>query len=200
MSAPVAKKPSTSSAGLEELTTRSIRLEELYDAGTVKRFHCHPAGVQQTIAEHVYGSLLVATELVGMNRKRAAEEGLSISLEKIYGALLIHDAPELETGDIPAPTKRASEQLRCAIAGMEANFYDRLQIKVPDLNRVEEDIVHASDTLDLIFTTLRAREHGNRHPKLERILENAFDYLEELRHLAGIDEFAYYLSERWGKV
>ncbi len=159
---------------LEWMTDRSWeRIQELYQAGEVKRLHTVPTHRQQSIAEHVYGSLLLAMELcasVGMGDKERAE---------VLVTLLYHDAPEVATGDIPAPVKREDPAIKAALDTLEERFYNRLSIALPSLAAAQRSIVHASDTLDLAFTCLRERGLGNRNPRLYTVFNNCMWYLVE---------------------
>lgn len=178
------------------------RVEKLYDAGGVKRMHAVPTLRLHTIAEHVYGSTLIAVELFNLNVKVAAAEGLSLSWENIVSALLVHDAPEVDTGDIPAPVKRASKEISDAIEELETRFYEDFGIwnPGPSLNRLEKDIVKAADCLDLAMLCVRERLMGNRHPELWSVFYNALDYTYEKRNLDGVQNIRKYMYDVWRSV
>jgi 5'-deoxynucleotidase len=176
------------------------RLRTLYDAGDVKRMHCIPTIRSHAIAEHVYGSLLIAVELINLNRTSAAKEVLNISLERVMLALMVHDAPEVVTGDVPAPVKRKYPALREFYDSMDTEFYLKVDIQLPQLNKIENAIVRASDTLDLGMLCLREREMGNRHPYLHRVMKNVLDYAEEVSYIAGVTELREHLIEEWEKL
>lgn len=79
---------------------------QLYrDAGGVKRYHVKRTHRTQTVAEHTFGMLMLV--------KQVLEKTVVSDFDKsrIYEAVLHHDLPELFTGDIPAPIKRAHPQL-----------------------------------------------------------------------------------------
>lgn len=200
LSAPTVKESSGSSTALDagKLAELFTRLESLYAAGDVKRCHTVQTLRTYTIAEHVYGSMLIARELVALNQNHAAAEyGLSISLKDVLEALLLHDAPEYATGDIPAPVKRADDAISKALDRLEAKYYAHHAITVPQLNPVERDIVRVSDTLDLGMFLLRERRLGNRNPHLTTILKNVLAYTYEQRHLVGVNEFRSYLHHEF---
>lgn len=176
------------------------RLEKLYDAGGVRRMHTIPTVRTHTIAEHVYGSMLIAVELFKLNVKVVAAEGLSLSWERVMQALLVHDAPEVDTGDIPAPVKRASFAIEHALEVMEAEFYQEYAVDTRLLNSLEADIVKAADILDLVFNCVRERLMGNRHPRLGVVYDNAQRYAAEKVHLKGVVEMKMYLAKVWGSV
>lgn len=177
------------------------RLSALYDAGEVKRLHTVPMLRPHTIAEHVYGSLLIASELVTLNVRMAASTNLNISYQKVVAALLIHDAPELRTGDAPAPVKRAFPAVDDAHAQMENDFYHEHDMEFPYLNELEAHIVKASDTLDLGFTIVRERRMGNRHPILKEVYDNVMLYtLMQTGKVDGVGEIRVLLAAQWGGV
>lgn len=173
----------------DELFTR---LESLYAAGDVKRCHTVQTLRTYTIAEHVYGSMVIARELIALNHAQAALAGLSISAKDVFEALLVHDAPEYETGDIPAPVKRADE-IGKVFERLETEYYARHSIRLPQLNQIERDIVRASDTLDLGMFIVREHRLGNRNRLLETIINNVFEYIQPQRYLVGVDELHTYL-------
>lgn len=164
------------------------RLRELYESGEVRRLHTVPVHHAQTVAEHVYGSLLIAVELC-----RAEEEDPGAVLL----TLLYHDAPELVTGDVPAPVKRESPLVAEGLAVLEAQFYLRLGIQLPELSPRGRAIVHASDNLDLAMTCLRERTLGNRHPVVGEVFHNVMRYLLEHTHVPAIDTLRTELLIMW---
>lgn len=178
------------------------RIESLYDAGEVKRLHTVPTLRPNTIAEHVYGSMVIATELIKLNRVSAARQSLSLSYEHVMSTLLVHDAPESVTGDVPAPLKR---QL---VALLQIDIYDELEqqyyrerkIEVPDLNPVEADIVKAADTMDLGYRCLMEFMLGNRHPRMHAVIENVIRYMLEKKHLDGVLDMVDHLQESYKGV
>ena len=177
------------------------RLSALYDAGEVTRLHTVPMLRPHTIAEHVYGSLLIASELVTLNVKMAAESKLNVSRVKVMEALLIHDAPELRTGDAPAPVKRAFPAVDDAHAKMENDFYHEHDMEFPYLNELEEAIVKASDTLDLGFTIVRERRMGNCHPILKEVYDNVMLYtLMQTGKVGGVGEIRVLLAAQWSGI
>lgn len=191
-----------SSIGLtqERIDLMMRRVEKLYDAGGVKRMHTVPTLRPYTVAEHVYGSMLIASELYHLNHKVAASRGLSFSWERIQMSLLFHDAPEVDTGDIPAPVKRASHDIRHAVDGLEQKFYEDFEIPTVDLNEIEVDVVKTADTLDLVAYCVRERLMGNRHPMLWQVFENAQVYAREKGHLEGVNEMRTYFRQVWESV
>jgi 5'-deoxynucleotidase YfbR-like HD superfamily hydrolase len=147
------------------------RLRTLRESGEVVRTHTFLTHRNQTIAEHVYGSLIIAMELCASVLAPRDEQA------RVAFTLLYHDAPERDTGDVPAPVKRDNPDIKAALDALEQRFYDRLNIGLPDLTERAQAIVHASDTLDLAFTCLREKQMGNRTPRLTEVFQNCMTYL-----------------------
>jgi 5'-deoxynucleotidase YfbR-like HD superfamily hydrolase len=173
------------------------RLEALYDAGEVKRLHTVPILREHHVAEHVYGALMWLMELVDQVRPAATAAGLSISREHVLIWLMYHDAPELITGDIPAPTKRAlaahdgSDSVP-PLDTMEAEAYSKLfNITPPTLNEWEMKLAKTCDYLDLAMCCVRERQMGNGHPTLFMVFQNAMTYVSQ----CGLPRVQFY--ERW---
>lgn len=170
-----------------------FRLNKLIDAGEVKRLHTVPTLRTQTVGQHVYGSQVIAVELMN----RAMVEDHEVSAASVLLSLLMHDAPEVDTGDVPAPTKRKSLEVAKALDEMEAEFYDRMRVELPSLNELENDIVKASDVLDLMMTCVRERQMGNRHPRLEQVMTNASMYLDAQASVPGVAALRDHFWELW---
>lgn len=172
-------------------------LQALYDAGQVKRLHTVPVLREHHIAEHVYGALLWLMELYEGARQAAATAGLAINREAVSVWLLYHDAPELITGDIPAPTKRAIEAHDAMgysppIEEMEAKAYSNLfNVTPPTLNEWETMLAKTCDYLDLAMCCIRERQMGNQHPTLLMVFQNAMSYVGQ----CGLPRIQFY--ERW---
>ncbi len=175
------------------------RLRTLYEAGEVKRLHTVPTLRPNTIAEHVYGTILIATELITLNRQLAARDGTAIDYERIVKALMVHDAPELATGDVPAPVKRAGVEISGALEVLEGAFYAKLGAPPPVLNAWEQDIAKAADTLDLGYRCLIERSMGNRNRILELVMNNVLAYTSRSR-LEGVTTLRLWLARQWGEL
>lgn len=168
------------------------RLEAMYLAGGVKRCHTIPTLFNRTIAEHVYGAQMVAVELCRLN---GVEPG------KVLEAVLYHDAPEVETGDLPANVKKHSQKLREGLEDMEANFLLNLHMDFPPLSELEQLIVKAADNLDFLFMCLNERRMGNRHPYLNVVYNRSTSYAVTLMEkLNGTREVVMYIAQEWGNV
>jgi 5'-deoxynucleotidase YfbR-like HD superfamily hydrolase len=160
------------------------RLETLYNAGQVRRMHTVPTIAHHSIAQHVYGSLLLAVEIC-----RAAK----IDPKNVMLALLVHDAPEVMTGDVPAPAKRRFGNLKIALDGAENFFYEKLGIEGQLLNPEERQIIKVCDCLDLMFNTLHEKRLGNNYPDIDIMMRNARKYVQENIEVPLVREIHDYL-------
>jgi len=165
------------------------RIEMLYAAGRVKRLHTVPTLLEHTVGHHVYGSLILAMELVKLENG-VGVSGSNAPLDEKYVLrewaiiyhLLYHDAPEVYTGDIPAPVKVRSPALVGVLEHMEESFYRHLFIALPLLTTREIAMVKACDTIDLAMNMLQEARMGNhiRDPYTGALIfDNCMEYLKD---------------------
>lgn len=164
------------------------RIEFMREAGDVKRLHTVRTVRSHTVAVHTYGAMSIAFELCALN---------NVPVAPVLLALLVHDAPELETGDAPAPVKRANLAVRLAYNRMEADVVQEHNLFDPDLDEISRAIVKAADCLDLGFAALEERLLGNRTPRVYRVLANILSYTTEQMHIKGVAELRAHLQEQW---
>jgi 5'-deoxynucleotidase YfbR-like HD superfamily hydrolase len=175
-------------ARAENEVTYVDRLEILYTSGAVHRLHTVPTNRSQDVAQHVYGSLLIGTELCVLN---------SVEIHRVLLNLLYHDAAEVDTGDVPAPVKRARPDLAYALRQAEHDFEHRIGAQMPTLNPIEHDIVKASDTLDLMFKCVQERRMGNGTGRLRIVMQNVSIYIRDQFHIKGVREITTHLEQEW---
>lgn len=119
------------------------------DAGAVKRWHVKRTLRQQTVAEHTFGMLMLVKQVLQSVRK------------EVYDAILHHDLPELFTGDMPAPIKRAHPELGPMMDSIEqdlAPLYAEHNLTV-----VEEAVIKWADRMDLVLWCLEEVRMGNSY-------------------------------------
>jgi 5'-deoxynucleotidase YfbR-like HD superfamily hydrolase len=103
----------------------------------VKRYHTQRTLRQQTVGAHSFNMLLLL-EQVSPGARR-----------EVYQHILHHDLPELFTGDIPGPAKKASVDLGLVLEGLEqdlAPLYQDCGLTVD-----EERLVKWLDKIELLF-------------------------------------------------
>lgn len=164
------------------------RVSTLYESGRVKRLHTVPTVDTHTIASHVYGSMVFAMEIC---------EIMKLNPTNVLRALLYHDAPELATGDLPAPVKREDPAVNERLNVMEARFYKTHGIDPGELSLEERDVVKACDTLDLAFCCLHERRMGNRTQRINHVFGNCLSYLQAQAHLLPVKTLIERLMEEW---
>jgi 5'-deoxynucleotidase len=125
-------------------------LHPLRDAGSVQRYHTTRTHRRQTIAEHSWG---VATLLMMVCDNPPA---------RLLGAALLHDVPEVITGDVPAPAKWRSKPLTDALAELEAEWMATFKMEFPELDEAEARLLKWADSIELVLWCLEEVEMGNR--------------------------------------
>jgi len=130
------------------------------DAGAVKRYHVKRTHRTQTIAEHTFGMLMLVKQVT----EGHGDYGLQ-SRSTIYEAILHHDLPELMTGDIPAPIKRAHPELGPLIDSIERDLYPLYQEFRLDLTQEEAALLKWADRMELVLWCLEEFRMGNTYMK-----------------------------------
>jgi 5'-deoxynucleotidase YfbR-like HD superfamily hydrolase len=166
------------------------RIGFMRDAGEVTRLHTVNTIHRHTVAEHVYGAQVIALELCRLN---LIEPG------RVLLALLEHDAAEVETGDVPAPTKRANADIKTAFDLLEDGVAEMVGFSAPVLTSKEQAILKAADWLDLAYRCLEERRLGNRNPRLQRTFLNIMDYTAAF-DVQGVSELRTELVSLWTEL
>lgn len=81
---------------------------DLLDLSHVPRWTTHPVARPQSVAEHSYRVAILVNRLAGLFNEqpdRFTTLDLDITMRAVWWALL-HDGPEVKTGDLPHPAKR----------------------------------------------------------------------------------------------
>jgi 5'-deoxynucleotidase YfbR-like HD superfamily hydrolase len=163
--------------------------EILRRAGLVRRLHTVPTLGGHTLNRHVYGAQILALAL--LERCPRANRGA------VLETLLLHDAPEVYTGDIPAPVKRAHPLILAALDNMERNWYSSYDIKLPELTELEANIVRSCDILDLGWACVEEKRLGNRTREIELVYSNVREYMTAYQNIPGVDDIVAMLATEW---
>ena len=91
-----------------------MKLHEIYEAGAVMRYHTKRTDNRQTVADHTWGACVILLWLYVPVSPPA----------DLMARMLVHDVPELITGDTPAPAKWRSVELKTALAALETQIAD----------------------------------------------------------------------------
>jgi 5'-deoxynucleotidase YfbR-like HD superfamily hydrolase len=177
------------------------RIEMLRRAGEVRRMHTHFTAQSYTIADHTYNAMCIALELC---------RNMLMKPDGILLTLLVHDAPEVELGDIPAPVKRSIPEMMPAYKKAEQEFMDRWglndlhvahlrdqKIPAPGLSDMAMDLVKAADALELAWFVLRCRQRGDYSESIRAVFLNAISYAKERDYITGVLDMRYYLETQW---
>lgn len=127
-----------------------INMRDIARAGHVTRWHSVRTAREQTLAEHQYQVAMIARELCARMIPQASDSERLTLLEYC----LVHDVPELLTGDIPSPMKRRLEHMLAspeALAVLEASLYPPLKVLQTKLyGTAYEAIARIADYIDAI--------------------------------------------------
>lgn len=131
-------------------------LIETLETGDIIRYHNTGIDKKQTIAEHMWGTTLI--------------------LEKIHPATrdlllmaLVHDCPEVVTGDIPAPFKWDNPQVKEYLRSSEDKWL--LEHRYAKEARFSEEALLAlkwADSLEGLWFTTRQARKGDYHARQVR--------------------------------
>lgn len=134
-------------AGLEP---NIISVQRLMQFGQTQRYHTEVLIKSQDVAQHSFYVAWLCWLL----------SGRSPSGELIMTALA-HDAGERSTGDLPAPTKRATK-LGPQFDALEAVYTGGAGFLQPTLTQDEHEILKLADAMEGAFYCLRELKMGNR--------------------------------------
>jgi 5'-deoxynucleotidase YfbR-like HD superfamily hydrolase len=129
-------------------------------SGAVERYHSVHGVQTQCCAEHVWGVLVILHHI------------WSDASRELLLAALYHDAAEVITGDIPAPTKRIP-QVREGISDLETAFMIRFRFpSETDISQEDHYRLKCADYLELCWTCVQQRGAANT-------LKNGVVYVKE---------------------
>lgn len=147
---------------------RMVRMWLLSLSGMVERYHNIPTITRDTIGEHTYGVLWLVVELY----KPALPPA-----HVLLGALA-HDTPEVNWGDITAPTKRLMG-IKEAYAKLEDVSYAALDISV-QLTAEEHRKIKMADTMDAMLHCCYERALGNQ--MVCEVIDTFYRWAREIAH------------------
>jgi 5'-deoxynucleotidase YfbR-like HD superfamily hydrolase len=129
------------------------KLRPLYQSGAVSRFHTMRTLHRQTVAEHAWGVAVILLWLYAPD----------VPPPELLRYALLHDAAELETGDIPATAKWASRTLTKELRNLEDEFFERHAMASHQDCLSEDDIrvVQFCDSVELLIYALTEADLGN---------------------------------------
>jgi 5'-deoxynucleotidase len=131
----------------------------------------------ESLSEHTLETAILAHALAVLHNTRFLGEGAPpVPAERVAALALLHDVPEVLTGDLPTPVKYHSAHLRAAYKQVEASACASLLDLLPgDLRAAytpllvpEKDELHlwcyvkAADKLSALIKCMEERKAGNR--------------------------------------
>jgi 5'-deoxynucleotidase YfbR-like HD superfamily hydrolase len=122
------------------------------EAFKVRRFHTVPfMAVPENVGEHTANMLMTIYFLY--------DDKPPLS---VVTAVLYHDAPELVTGDIPAPTKWMAPEFNTVIEALEEKIVKDMGFPVEKLPEFDDALVKFADIMDLNFKCVEEVAVGNQ--------------------------------------
>jgi 5'-deoxynucleotidase len=130
----------------------------------------------ESLSEHTLETAILTHALVSLHNARFLGEGEApLSAERAATLALLHDVPEVLTGDLPTPVKYHSEHLRAAYRQVEKNACASLLSLLPEdlrgayaplLSPGEGEArlwgyVKAADKLSALIKCMEERKAGN---------------------------------------
>lgn len=125
------------------------------DAGNVQRYHVKRTHRRQTVAEHTFGMLMLVKQVLAHTEINPDRVVL------MYNYILHHDLPELMTGDIPAPIKRAHPTLGPMLDSIEADMHP-LYLDAA-MTPGELALIKWADRMELVLWCLEEVRMGNTY-------------------------------------
>lgn len=155
----------------------------------------------ENICEHSLEVALVAHALATIGNKKF---GKSYDPQRAALLAVLHDAPEIITGDMPTPVKYHSEEIRKAYGEVEDMAVEHLVSMLPPELRDEyreimtmggqadqalKPLVKAADKISAVIKCVEERRSGNRDfSKAEQTITKA---IQEM----GLPEADYFMEE-----
>ena len=139
-------------------------ITEIRSGMNVKRFHTTHRTQEETVGHH---SANVCAMLLRLDPE--------VSRDLLVAALM-HDVPEVYTGDVPAPFKWENPDVKHGLKGGELSYLEVNNIPSPMLNKAEQTMLKVADMLDLILSSLEEMGRGNVYAR--ELVQNGAAYLE----------------------
>jgi hypothetical protein len=106
--------------------------------------------MEETVGQHTANLINILIFLYG-------DVPSKVLLRAIY-----HDAPELVTGDVPAPAKWMSKELNESLELMEARVQNDIGLFNEPLPEIDEAMLKYADMMDLCFKSVEEITVGNQ--------------------------------------
>lgn len=150
---------------------------EFRNSGIVRRCHVLRSIGEHNIAEHSWNVAILVNLITNWQP----------TLSMLQWAL-VHDAPELETGDVPAPVKWEHPEIEARLQLIEQEWFRGMQVPkrvYAQLPALEKALVKFCDAMELGFWILDQMKMGNStlHEIYERVVGVEFRRAKEFEEL-----------------
>ena len=144
----------------------------LYRMRYIERWGLMRTAAPENLAEHTLDTAILAYALAAITRDALGLDGPAP--ETCAAAALLHDAPEILTGDLPTPVKYFNPEIARAYKAVERHAADKLIALAPEplRGRIARDrdppdqrvreVVHAADKLSAYLKCIEEGKSGNR--------------------------------------
>lgn len=136
-------------------------------SGQVLRYHTWPVIRQQSVGEHTWQVMRIYYQCFGLPRP------------EVWEAMLLHDAPEVQTGDIPFGAKVRSQKVREGNKEAEDQWMEHMGLQWPMLTDIEHWTMKMCDLLEMYEYGLTERRMGNQcaEPIITGVAESVSNWL-----------------------
>ena len=157
------------------------RAKALLESGQVQRLHAIPHHKSYSVAEHSWNMAVLLYELHNNPSPR------------LVWAVLLHDAPERWTGDVPAPAKWLHPDLEKSLDSIEKQYRKLLEVDF-QLDKKELDWLSALDLLELHQYCNEEINMGNTN--MDTIMATCWKILTE-KEWVPLEVKKWLLEESW---
>lgn len=150
-----------------------MNFKPLYAAGRVSRYHTADVPAQ-SLAEHSWGVAMICARIYPQG------DGYGPLPARLLQAALLHDLAEVETGDVPAPTKWTNPHLDDELEDVETRFELRhgYRIIMLSLTAREERILKWADMFELVIYNHHQVKMGNTYA--QKLVNRGLEHLRTL--------------------
>jgi len=176
-----------------------LEFDDIFAQSHVSRYHMVRTMRDQNNAEHHYRVAMIALKLYSALVACRCELGQSdcavdpVEERNILICALVHDLPEWELGDPPAPTKRIPA-IKDAFSKLEVNFWQRRGV-VGHWSELVTHLVKTADLTEGYIFSFHNQGLGHRYPDqrwkfvVEGLEQALRVYVDKLPHPAFPFEF-----------
>jgi len=153
----------------------------------VKRFHTTHRTQEETVGHHSSNVAAIVLHL-DTNARR-----------ELLIAALLHDVPEVYTGDVPAPFKWDHPAIKQGLKDGEDAFVRELGLPQYELSTEETMLLKLADMTDLVLSSLEEMGRGNNSAR--ELVANGMWYIqhmevaEELKE--KVNQLVKEVKKRW---